>query len=403
MTSLVWSLKERLSDDESGAEPLWGQEGSSPLPPGSPLEAKGMEEERGERRKKKREHEEGAPLVLRLAPSLRCLPERRTTRRRPSPPRRAFARRRGSRGGAPLRGRRRGQGHAAPRAGRPGPPPHAAHWPPLLLLGSTRAPEPSPPARAEPQPRAMPARLLRRPRLRPAAPAAAPRLVLLPPGDVRSRGRGPAVPPRCGPGRAMASAAACPRPVPTRGGRAGGRGGLARTGSRRDLCSTEREGGARGLRRAAVCGLPPRRRVKEPGGGGGGGARAEQQRSRGRTRRLPRSARRTEPACGRFAAAARGARRGSATLAHGWPRREQGPPSTPPRPPPPAAAARARGRSAALARRAATVAPPQVRYYPCSLLPGPASGPPRCCTVPPPLLCRGPAGTPPRCCPALVQ
>ena len=70
MTSLVWSLKERLSDDESGAEPLWGQEGSSPLPPGSPLEAKGMEEERGERRKKKREHEEGAPLVLRLAPPL---------------------------------------------------------------------------------------------------------------------------------------------------------------------------------------------------------------------------------------------------------------------------------------------------------------------------------------------
>ena len=38
--------------------------------PGSPLEAKGMEEERGERRKKKREHEEGAPLVLRLAPPL---------------------------------------------------------------------------------------------------------------------------------------------------------------------------------------------------------------------------------------------------------------------------------------------------------------------------------------------
>jgi len=40
-----------------------GRGGSSPLYPGTLLEAKGKkEEERGERRKKKREEEEGAPL-----------------------------------------------------------------------------------------------------------------------------------------------------------------------------------------------------------------------------------------------------------------------------------------------------------------------------------------------------
>lgn len=42
----------------------------APLPPGTPLEAKGKKEERGERRKKKREEEKGAPLVLGLAPPL---------------------------------------------------------------------------------------------------------------------------------------------------------------------------------------------------------------------------------------------------------------------------------------------------------------------------------------------
>ena len=48
-----------------------GRGGSSPLYPGTLLEAKGKkEEERGERRKKKREEEEGAPLVLGLAPPL---------------------------------------------------------------------------------------------------------------------------------------------------------------------------------------------------------------------------------------------------------------------------------------------------------------------------------------------
>ena len=39
---------------------------SSPPTLGTPLEAKGKEEERGERSKKKREEEEGVPLVLGL-------------------------------------------------------------------------------------------------------------------------------------------------------------------------------------------------------------------------------------------------------------------------------------------------------------------------------------------------
>ena len=39
-----------------GVEPVWGQGAQAPLPPGTPLEAK------GKRRKKKKEEKEGAPL-----------------------------------------------------------------------------------------------------------------------------------------------------------------------------------------------------------------------------------------------------------------------------------------------------------------------------------------------------
>ena len=51
---------------ESGAEPAWGQGGSSPLPALLPQELHWSKEEgggeRGERRKKKREEVEGEPL-----------------------------------------------------------------------------------------------------------------------------------------------------------------------------------------------------------------------------------------------------------------------------------------------------------------------------------------------------
>jgi len=43
---------------DAGAEPVWGQGGSSPIPPRTSLKAKRKEEEIRERRKKKRKEEE---------------------------------------------------------------------------------------------------------------------------------------------------------------------------------------------------------------------------------------------------------------------------------------------------------------------------------------------------------
>ena len=53
MASLVWSLKERWSDDELGVEPVWVQGGLKPPTPETPLEAKGRRrrERKGERRR----------------------------------------------------------------------------------------------------------------------------------------------------------------------------------------------------------------------------------------------------------------------------------------------------------------------------------------------------------------
>ena len=44
--------------------------GSSPLPPGTPLKAKGKRRRRGERRKKRERKKKEPPLVMGLAPPL---------------------------------------------------------------------------------------------------------------------------------------------------------------------------------------------------------------------------------------------------------------------------------------------------------------------------------------------